>query len=958
MSTATSSGQAPETEFKAGSIVRARGREWVVLPGSTPACLKLRPLAGDPEEETALVTSLEKVRPATFPLPDPERVGDFLASRLLRDAFRLSSRASAGPFRSLSRIAVEPRPYQLVPLLMGLKLDPIRLLIADDVGIGKTVEAALIARELLDRGEIERFAVLCPPHLAEQWHGELLDKFHIDAELVLRSTAPRLERHCATGQSLFELYPHVIVSMDFIKTDRRRDEFIRSAPELVIVDEAHTCSFGAEQRGGRHQRHDLVKRLSQDGTRHLILVTATPHSGKEDNFRSLLSFLDPEFAGLPDNLAGTANRKQRERLASHFVQRRRADIEHFMKTDTPFPKREEKEATYKLSREYRELFAKVIAYARETVRDKEGGERHQRVRWWSALALLRSLASSPAAAEATLRERSRTADADTIAEIDSIGERTVLDADTPEAEAESDTSPGSGSTGPEGNGKSESRLLKLAAEAKKLYGDTDAKLTNAVGYINDLLAQGFRPIVFCRFIPTAEYLERELTARLPKGTIVQAITGRLPPADREKRVLELAEHNRRVLVCTDCLSEGINLQEHFDAVMHYDLAWSPTRHEQREGRVDRYGQKRPSVRVLTYYGVDNQVDGVVLEILIRKHRTIRNSLGIAVPIPSESKAVMDAVFEGLLLRERSGGDAQDLLPGFDEIIKLHQTRLFDDWDQSAEREKRSRTLFAQETIKFEEVAREIEEARQAVGTEKDVEAFTLAGLEAHKAVITPKGGRFTIDLGDTPRSLRDRMGQPDKNLAARFSAPIEEEGEILLSRTHPLVEGLATFLIDSSISGGGTDSRASRAGAIRTAAVKTRTTLILIRYRYYIVTKSTEADRSQLAEEIIPLAFESAPNEAKWLALESVETLLRARPDENIKPEQSAAFVRRVVEGYSHLKDRIEAVGRERAAALLDAHQRVRTAAKQKGVRYEVEPQLPADLLAIYVFLPAGQGLE
>ena len=150
----------------------------------------------------------------------------------------------------MARIGVEPRPYQLVPLLMALKLDPVRLLIADDVGIGKTIEAGLIARELLDRGEVNRVAVLCPPHLAEQWQAELNDKFNIQAELVLSSTVGKLERTCAVGQSLFDIHPHVVVSMDYIKSDRRRDEFLRACPEFVIVDEAHTCAFIQDQRGG------------------------------------------------------------------------------------------------------------------------------------------------------------------------------------------------------------------------------------------------------------------------------------------------------------------------------------------------------------------------------------------------------------------------------------------------------------------------------------------------------------------------------------------------------------------------------------------------------------------------------------------------------------------------------------------------------------------------------------
>ena len=167
--------------FAVGSLVKARGREWVVLPESEEQMLIVRPLGGTNEEVTGIYLPLETVEPAQFDLPNPALWGDSRSGRLLRDAVRFGFRASSGPFRSFARIAVEPRPYQLVPLLMALHLDPVRLLIADDVGIGKTIEAGLIARELLDRREIERLAVLCPPHLAEQWQDELHEKFHIDA---------------------------------------------------------------------------------------------------------------------------------------------------------------------------------------------------------------------------------------------------------------------------------------------------------------------------------------------------------------------------------------------------------------------------------------------------------------------------------------------------------------------------------------------------------------------------------------------------------------------------------------------------------------------------------------------------------------------------------------------------------------------------------------------------------
>src|SRR5690606_24663325 len=145
------------------------------------------------------------------------------AARLLADALRLSLRRGAGPFRSAAHLGVEPRAYQLVPLLMALRLDVKRLLIADDVGIGKTVEAGMILREMIDRGEVERFSVLCPPHLVDQWVSELAEKFDIDAVAVTSARARSLERGLALGDTIFGVYPYTVVSLDYIKADSRRE---------------------------------------------------------------------------------------------------------------------------------------------------------------------------------------------------------------------------------------------------------------------------------------------------------------------------------------------------------------------------------------------------------------------------------------------------------------------------------------------------------------------------------------------------------------------------------------------------------------------------------------------------------------------------------------------------------------------------------------------------------------
>ncbi|MFG6376387.1 MAG: DEAD/DEAH box helicase, partial [Desulfovibrio sp.] len=264
--------------YETGSLVSFRGREWVVLPPMDTTTLMLKPLGGVDAEIVRIFPQFEKVSSATFSLPKPNEVGDATSCAILRDAVRLGLRSTTGPFRSFGHIAVEPRPYQLVPLLMAMKQPVIRLLIADDVGIGKTVEALLIAKEMLDRGEVRRMSILCPPQLAEQWQKELADKFHIHAKLVLPSTVNRLERGLGAGTSLFEKYPFTIVSLDFIKSDKHRNEFLRACPELVIVDEAHACASASGGKG-RKQRYELVSELAKNPARHMRFVTATPHSG-------------------------------------------------------------------------------------------------------------------------------------------------------------------------------------------------------------------------------------------------------------------------------------------------------------------------------------------------------------------------------------------------------------------------------------------------------------------------------------------------------------------------------------------------------------------------------------------------------------------------------------------------------------------------------------------------------
>src|SRR5665213_928403 len=279
-------------EFRPGTLVELHDREWVVLPSPDADLMLLRPLGGSELETRAvwkkILPQYNQIKKYDFTLPVKSQIGDFSSARLLFNATRLSFRNGAGPFRSMGKLSFRPRAYQLVPLIMALRQQTVRLLIADDVGIGKTIEALLIAREMLDRAYINRFAVLCPPHLCEQWQQEIFDKFSIDAKIVRSSTLASLEKNLMPDETIFEHYPFTVISIDLVKNERYRKLFLNNCPSLVICDEVHTCAKPEGQDREQQLRHRLLADISEKKEQHILLLTATPHSGKQSQFQSLL----------------------------------------------------------------------------------------------------------------------------------------------------------------------------------------------------------------------------------------------------------------------------------------------------------------------------------------------------------------------------------------------------------------------------------------------------------------------------------------------------------------------------------------------------------------------------------------------------------------------------------------------------------------------------------------------
>ncbi|MCB5908069.1 helicase-related protein [Streptomyces pinistramenti] len=977
---------APASKYAVGSLVHARGREWVVLPDSTEDLLVLRPLGGADVDIAGVLPGLETVALATFAPPTPGDLGDQHAAGLLRTALRIGFRSGAGPFRSLASIAVDPRPYQLVPLMMALRQDTVRLLIADDVGIGKTVEAGLIAAELLAQGDARGLVVLCSPALAEQWRAELRGKFGIDARLVLPATIGRLERETPYGQSVFRPDGAYVVSTDFIKSPRHREDFLRNCPDLVIVDEAHTCvADSTAQVSARtsQQRYGLLRALADDSTRHLLLVTATPHSGKEEPFRRLLGLLDARLATV-----SFESRAGRELLAQFFVQRRRADIREDFQDGAHFPSsRDSAEVSYTLHRDYRALLAEVLAYARETVRSADGALQ-QRQRWWSTLALLRTLSSSPAAAVRSLNTRAGVQEADTPDEADRTGQSTVSDpADTDSAES-ADEVPGSllptatssaaeADTADAGDAidDEKARLVAMAEAAGKLAGPTrDTKLKKLVATVTDLLDSGYRPIVFCRYIATSDYVADHLKKVLNKrGTehpvAVASVTGELSPDMRLNRIAELTgtDENgepapeRRVLVATDCLSEGVNLQESFDAVIHYDLAWNPTRHEQREGRVDRFGQRTDTVKALTLYGADNPVDDIVLKVLLRKHERIRRATGISVPVPQQAESAMQVVFEELILRGETPSFEQEGLFEREQLPAAEQLELV--WESSAESEKASRSLYAQNRVKKEDVAAEVAEIRAALGTGEEVREFTRRALGALRGIPADrKQDGFTAHTDALPQGLRDAvtaaLGPRHPRPVVFHDAPSAPRGEVALTRTDPVVAATARFVLDTAL-----DEKfpawqrpARRCGVIRTSAVRRPTTMLLVRHRFQLSLPTRDGGvRTQLAEDARVVAFHGRPEAPQWLPDEEALALLDARATGNSDAGFAADHIASILAALgTGLMDELRLRSKAAAKDLEASHHRVRTAARARLAGLKAVPQGDPDVLGVFLYRPAA----
>jgi len=596
----------------------------------------------------------------------------------------------------------------------------------------------------------------------------------------------------------------------------------------------------------------------------------------------------------------------------------------------------------------------VIDYCLGIVEGAESGDQNRRLAFWGTLALMRCVGSSPAAALSALRNRAGS-------QADALQQQ-LLDEDE-ETDAP-DLEPDTGlNTVPDA-------LARLVDQATKLLAVPDPKFQETVKLLRPLLKDGKSPVIFCRYLATADLLYEKLCKEFRdlRNLRIEVVTGEWTPDERRARIDALVGTEQRLLVATDCLSEGINLQELFDTVIHYDLSWNPTRHQQREGRVDRFGQPAKVVRSAILYSPDSAIDGAVLEVILRKAASIRKATGVTVPLPEKQSAIAGALLNSVLLH-RGRTRQLPLALTMDTTFATDAESLDIIWRNADEGERRSRSKFAQNTLKPGEVLPEWHRWRSLLGTPTEVEtfverAFGHMGAPLHR--VSPQV--LLAHLEVLPQWLSEQFLSFNLKAATPLSfqppAPLYHGSPSqLVIRNHPITTTMADAILESALTadrGASSLPMIGRTGAWFSPAVSVVTTVVLLRLRFKL---SMATSRSQLpflalAEEPETLAFAGGaladPAAPPVLSGDAARVLLAAPANAimaDVARDRQIARARDFLDRTLH--STIADFARERAALLQQDHLRVREAARSTLPHVTVEPVLPPDIIGFFVLLPS-----
>ncbi|HII01973.1 TPA: DEAD/DEAH box helicase [Methanosarcinaceae archaeon] len=895
-------------DIKPGDIVDLRHRLWRVdyVDGESKVFQATNIDGGRPRRQK-FYYPLESVSEASIPEPSLEKIGDSATNKLLIQSFRYSILHGSAPLLSLQRSSVIPPHYQLVPVVMALnKSERVRMLIADDVGLGKTVEAGLIATELMARNLVSRILVICPKNLCEQWRDALHSFFQIDARVISSVHRRVLERNLPPGASPWKHYPFLIASIDYTKKDPTKYQVLEVPWDLVIVDEAHLAAKPhqiTEKQSVSMERYNFVKELTaQKQVKNLLFLTATPHNGYTDTYASLLNMLDCGIVSGPIN----EPRINRDIAKHHVCQRRRKDVEDWFKEhseeENPFPERNQEEVTIDLvHEEEKEIIEKLERYGKGILNLAEGGSHKVRMTaQWVVMHLQKRALSSPDALRISLKnrlervvekiEKEETSDDINIsvaqAKASALDEELVDDLSDEEVSTRMDqTSFGS----LEALKAEKAELEELIKLASRITSAKDSKLKRLTNPKNGILKNSVsgvygtkKAIIFTRYKDTLDYLEKEIPKQLRK-TISQeqvvTVDGDLTDALRNERLAEFQKLDQGILIATDCISEGINLQHMANQVIHYELPWNPNRLEQRNGRVDRYGQKARKVYVRTLV-MNDTLDATILKVLVRKAKQIREDYGFAPPFFGDDSNVFDMIqdigVEKLpssqsSLFEFDGGARKD-----GEKVPDHEK--VNPFDNEVLENIKAESFYGQTDVDLSEIRRRLKETEESIGTQEEFTTFVLNGLRSFGCTVTEN-----MDLQNSLKielSSRFKVGGYGETIEkATFDPKVAIENIDIehLNVGHPVIRRLFELVKNSVF-----DPRREEYG--RTSVVSTPEVEKVTAMYFFLVRFTVGTESVSIIEEIIPVACNLIDRKA--LSQDEIYKLIRASPAPSRRPKE------------------------------------------------------------------------
>lgn len=579
------------------------------------------------------------------------------------------SAARSKELQSPFRAAIDIEDYQLEPLVRAMQMPRVNLLIADDVGLGKTIESGLIAYELLLRHRIRRILVVCPSSLQVQWHDQMRDKFGLDFKIVNGDLMKELRRSRGLHVNPWNHFPRLITSIDYLKRERPMRLFEETLPgqdedifprryDLLIVDEAHNV---APPRTGRYatdsQRTRAIRTLVPH-FEHRLFLTATPHNGYSESFTALLELLD-------DQRFARGVEIESKQVRSIMIRRLKTEILHKVSGKPRFAKRVLVPLEIEYADEERKAHAELKEY---TKLRRKGGSATERVAVEFVLKLLKKrLFSSPAAFASTLEKhansagkqfgqstRSKRIVTDSILQkhMDRLEEDFGDDDELHQATDEAVEV--AGTFFRDLTEEEEQLIQSLKEYGHRAAAIADSKAKKLIDWIKEELQSDgdwneHRVLIFTEYRDTQKWLlDLFAQAGFMDHERTLSLHGGMPGDEREiiKAAFQAnpATSPVRILLATDAASEGIDLQNFCSRLIHFEIPWNPNRMEQRNGRLDRHGQKASEVQVFHFVGAGYDKSGMNenadhleadLEFLFRAARkveTIREDLGKVGPV--------------------------------------------------------------------------------------------------------------------------------------------------------------------------------------------------------------------------------------------------------------------------------------------------------------------------------------